>query len=140
MKMWTPEEADPEFELTPMIDVVFLLIAFFMTLISFISSEQIKLTLPEAAEATVPDTPGERQYVSIDSQGNVYFGAENLGSSLASYQSLSDRLREMRQEVPGMRVFLRADSDTAHRYVNRVMAAAAQAGIFDVIFASEQIN
>ena len=43
MAMWTPDEQDPEFELTPMIDVVFLLIAFFMTLISFISSELVEL-------------------------------------------------------------------------------------------------
>ncbi len=61
MKAWTPEEADPEFEMTPMIDVVFLLIAIFMTLISFISSELIKLEVPEAEEATIPEEPGERQ-------------------------------------------------------------------------------
>ncbi|MAW20509.1 MAG: biopolymer transporter ExbD, partial [Puniceicoccaceae bacterium] len=41
-----------------MIDVVFLLIAFFMTLISFISAELVELELPEAVEASIPEEPG----------------------------------------------------------------------------------
>ena len=72
MAMWTPEEVDPEFELTPMIDVVFLLIAFFMTLISFISAELVELELPEAVEASIPEEPGDRQYISIDREGQLY--------------------------------------------------------------------
>jgi biopolymer transport protein ExbD len=133
MAIWTPEEKDPEFELTPMIDVVFLLIAFFMTLISFISSELIELTLPEAEQATVPDEPGERQYISIDAQGQLYFGSQPISET-----ALVGRLQQMRESFPTIQVYLRADSETAHRHVNRVMAATAQAGIFDLIFASSQ--
>ena len=58
MKTWSPEEVDPEFELTPMIDIVFLLIAFFMTLISFISAELIDLKLPDANQSSIPEEQG----------------------------------------------------------------------------------
>ncbi|MGC6423932.1 MAG: ExbD/TolR family protein [Lentimonas sp.] len=131
MKTWTPDDVDPEFELTPMIDVVFLLIAFFMTLISFISAELIDLELPEAEQATIPEEPGERQYISIDQQGNVFMGATPV-----AYEDLPAYLKQMRTEIPQLKVFLRADMTTQHRHVNRVMAACAQAGIFDLIFAS----
>lgn len=131
MKTWTPDEVDPEFELTPMIDVVFLLIAFFMTLISFISAELIDLELPEAEKATIPEDPGDRQYISIDAAGDVY-----LGATPVPYEDLPSYLAKMRTEIPGMKVFLRADAATAHRHVNRVMSACAQAGIFNLIFAS----
>ena len=133
MKAWTPEEADPEFEMTPMIDVVFLLIAFFMTLISFISSELIKLELPEAEEATIPEDPGERQYISIDEEGQSYWGAKPI-----SYEALSIELEKARQRNPRLKVYLRADAKATHRYVNKVMNACAKAQIFDVIFANNK--
>jgi biopolymer transport protein ExbD len=133
MKTWTPDDVDPEFELTPMIDVVFLLIAFFMTLISFISAELVEMELPEAKQATIPEETGERQYISIDQQGDPFFGATPI-----TYQALPARLRQVREELPGVKIFLRADSETPHRYVNRAMSAAAQAGIFDLIFASSK--
>lgn len=116
-----------------MIDVVFLLIAFFMTLISFISVELVELELPEAEQATVPEEPGERQYISIDREGQIY-----LGAVPASADELTNRLRSLRQDLPSLKVFLRADAQTPHRYVNRVMDATARAGIFDLIFASER--
>lgn len=133
MKTWTPEDVDPEFELTPMIDVVFLLIAFFMTLISFISSELIELQLPEAAEATIPEEPGARQYISIQTDGTIYFGGAEV-----PLENLAPTLTAAKAELPTLKVFLRADGQTPHRYVNQVMEATAQAGIFDLIFASSK--
>ena len=118
MKLWTPDDVDPEFELTPMIDVVFLLIAFFMTLMSFISAELIKLELPTAEEATIAEEPGERQYISLLENGELYFGSTSL-----TYDILPQALLKARQELPTLQLYLRADSTTPHRYVNRVMEA-----------------
>jgi len=131
--MWTPDDVDPEFELTPMIDVVFLLIAFFMTLISFISAELVELELPEAEQATIPEEPGERQYISINAAGEIYFGASKI-----SLEALPGALMKLKEEIPTLKVYLRADSHTAHRYVNQVMEACAQARIFNLIFASNK--
>jgi biopolymer transport protein ExbD len=133
MAMWTPDEQDPEFELTPMIDVVFLLIAFFMTLISFISSELVELELPEAEKATIPEEPGERQYISINASGQLYFGALPI-----TEEALTLRLSQLKTDIPTLKVFLRADAHTPHRYFNNVMEATAKAGIFDLIFASSK--
>lgn len=133
MKTWQPDDADPEFELTPMIDIVFLLIAFFMTLISFISAELVELKLPDANQASVPEDPGERQYISIDQAGKVYIGATE-----SNYTELPKALSAMRSQYPKLKVFLRADAQTSHLHVSQAMKACAEAGIFDLIFASNK--
>jgi biopolymer transport protein ExbD len=102
-----------------------------MTLISFISAELGKLELPEAEQATIPEEPGERQYVSVDVEGQMYLGATPI-----TPEALTAHLLSLKTKIPQIQVFLRADANTAHRYVNRVMEATAQAGIFDLIFAS----
>ena len=133
MKIWSPDHVDPEFEMTPMIDVVFLLIAFFMTLMSFITAELIELELPIAEESSIPEDSGERQYISVDPNGVVFFG-----SNPTTYDSLPNQLRTMRERMPQVKLYLRADATTQHRHINDVMSACAQAGIYDLIFASSQ--
>lgn len=133
MKFWQPEDADVGFELTPMIDLVFLLVAFFMTLASVITADLIEVEIPVAAEAKVSEEKRDRQFVSIVGDGNLYFGHQQV-----AYDELANLLAEAREENPNVRIYLRADADTPHRYVNEVMAACGQAGIFDLIFAANQ--
>jgi biopolymer transport protein ExbD len=133
MKIWSPDEVDPEFELTPMIDVVFLLIAFFMTLMSFISAELIKLELPTAEQASIPEDPGDRQYISVTTSGDLY-----LGATPVDFDSLAGVLSSLKQKSPNLKLYLRADGTAQHRYINKVMDSCAKAGIYDLIFASSQ--
>lgn len=133
MKLWQPEDADVGFELTPMIDLVFLLVAFFMSLASVITADLIEVTIPVAAEAKVSEEKRDRQYVSIKEDGSLFFGHLQL-----NYDELAEHLAKAREENPGVRIYLRADADTPHRYVNEVMASCGQAGIFDLIFAANQ--
>lgn len=133
MKLWQPEESEVGFELTPMIDLVFLLVAFFMTLASVITADLIDMVIPVAAEAKVSEEKRDRQYVSIQSDGSLYFGSRQV-----DYAGLAEELVKARELNPGVRIYLRADADTPHRYVNEVMASCGQAGIFDLIFAANQ--
>ena len=75
MKTWKPAENDGAFELTPMIDVVFLLITFFMTVTSFASAELIQVAMPIAPQAKVPEEVGDRQFVSVTEDGIYFLGA-----------------------------------------------------------------
>jgi len=133
MKLWQPEDTDANFDLTPMIDVVFLLIAFFMVLTNFITRELIELEVPLAEEAAVPDEQRDRQYVSIQRDGSLFFGARSV-----AYENLAAFLQEAREANPRVKIYLRADAETPHRFINEVMSACAQAGIFDLIFATTQ--
>ena len=51
---------------------------------------------------------------------------------------IANALSTMRAQYPNLKVFLRADAQTPHRYVNQTMEACAEAGIFDLIFASNK--
>ena len=133
MKTWTPSEANEGFELTPMIDVVFLLIAFFMTITSQITDENIKIEIPIATEAKVPEEKGIRQTISIDETGSIFFGAIQMAPD-----ELTAVIRAAVERNPETRVYLRADAGTAHRHVQDVMRATAAAGLSDLIFATNQ--
>lgn len=133
MKTWSPADTDEGFELTPMIDVVFLLIAFFMTITSEITEENIKIVIPIAVEAQVPEERGVRQTISIDESGNIFFGARQMAPD-----ELVEAISFSMENSPETRVYLRADARTPHRYVQEVMQATAAAGLYDLIFATNQ--
>lgn len=133
MKTWTPDDSGGDFELTPMIDVVFLLIAFFMTLASFITSELIKIEIPVAETASVPEEKRDRQYLTVTSGGDFYFGAHKV-----TPEEMTDRLAAALAENPNLRVYFRADAEALHEDVGKVLDACANAGIFDIIFATNQ--
>lgn len=133
MKTWMPSDTDEGFELTPMIDVVFLLIAFFMTITAEITEENIKIEVPIAEEAKVPEERGIRQTISIDETGQIFFG-----SRLMVPDELTEAIRFALETDPETRVYLRADARAAHRHVQQVMRATAAAGLYDLIFATNQ--
>lgn len=133
MKTWTVSQTDEGFELTPMIDVVFLLIAFFMMITSEITDENIKIDVPIAEEALVPDERGARQNISINEEGQIFFGARQMAPD-----ELAGAIQRTLQINPDTRIYLRADAAAAHRHVQDVMRATANAGIYSVIFASNQ--
>lgn len=133
MKTWSPDPNSEGFELTPMIDVVFLLIAFFMTITSEITEENVRIQIPIASEAVVPEETGIRQTITIDADGNIFFGAREMGTF-----ELTDAIRRVLTVNPDTRVYLRADTRTTHRFVREVMEATAEAGLTDIIFATNQ--
>ncbi|WP_309385173.1 ExbD/TolR family protein [Cerasicoccus frondis] len=130
MKTHAPKMDDQDFDITPMIDVVFLLIVFFMVVAAEIT-EKIEVELPEADKAVVPEEIGPRMEVSVTEEGDIFVGMVPV-----DLRQLGDRVRTGNNEIAGFKVFLRADERTPHKYVNDVMKACAENGVLDVIFAT----
>ena len=129
MKTWKPADDDGGFELTPMIDVVFLLIAFFMTVTSFASAELIQIAMPIAPSAKVPEDVGDRQFISIAENGTYFLGA--FKSDLPTIKIAL----ENRNAKEGFRgAYIRADAHTPHKYVNDLMKTCADAGVYNILF------
>lgn len=133
MKVRAQQDDDTNFELTSMIDVVFLLIAFFMTVTSFASAELVKVDMPIADKSIVPEDSRDRQFISIDKDGNFYIGARP--SSLDDIKA-TVAARAANPQFKG--VYLRADKATRYRFISEVMKACAEAGIQNIIFGVEQ--
>lgn len=124
---------DPEISLTPLIDVVFLLLIFFMVSTTFTRLSEITVDLPEAQAAPAEQ---ERDVIDIviDVQGR-YFVNDKL---LVNRQTDTLR-RALEEQAKGKRdqtVMISADAQTPHQAVITAMDAARQAGILHVSLAT----
>ena len=118
--------------LTPLIDVVFLLLIFFMVSTSFSELTQLVVDLPEAEGS--PATNDEALMLTVDVAGNMTLNGEPVpndarGLSLALRQRLSGNT-----DIP---VTLSADAMTPHQYVVTAMDVAAQLNITRLTIATE---
>ncbi|MFM8578567.1 MAG: ExbD/TolR family protein [Planctomycetaceae bacterium] len=122
-------------EMTPMIDVVFLLMIFFLVASKLDEDDRsIEVVLPQAAAAK-PLTSRPREFViNIDRDGNIFAGATPV-----SLDDLAVLLRQSASDTPqGQTVIVRADEETAHKFVVAVMDACVQSGIEDYQVQSAQ--
>jgi biopolymer transport protein ExbD len=137
-------QTDMEMNMTPMIDVVFLLIIFFMIITDLTQQELEDLKLPVAVEADEdkPDPKVVRPILNIDYRGEikvkreVYFDPED-GDSKQLEGFLADSARKMPQELdetsgmtlPDNPVLIRADQVTPFKEIQRVMEICSKQGI-----------
>jgi biopolymer transport protein ExbD len=115
-------------ELTPMIDVVFLLMIFFLVASKLEEDDRaIDVVLPQAAAAKPLTSRTRELIVNIDRDGRLYAGARPV-----SREELSRLLRQAAADNPArQKVTVRADEEVAHKHVVSVMDACVQAGIED---------
>ncbi len=115
----------PNVNLTPMIDVVFLLIIFFMVGTQFTDSErQIDINLPGVNNLKAVIAAPDQRQVSIDSAGVAYLDGQQVTLEL-----LTQRLTELRRSYPDLAVAVRADGDAMTKFVIPVYAAIQSAGV-----------
>ena len=127
--------ASPVVDIAPLIDVVFLLLIFFMVSTTFTRESRLQITLP-TADAEPGDAPPDSIEITIDRDG-VY--AIN-GMALVNRQreTLERGLRELvagNREVP---VIIVADAHTAHQAVVTAMEAVGKVGLARINIASQQ--
>ena len=133
MKIWTPQEASEGPDLTPMIDVVFLLIVFFMAVAQVLSDEKIKVSIPLADHAQIPEEAGRQETLSLKHNGSLFAGTRAI-----DLEELSVLVQKNNTIIKDYRVYLRVDKHTPHKYVRQVMQACSKAGVFDIVFAAYQ--
>jgi len=126
-----------EVNITPLIDVVFLLLIFFMVSTTFERESEIEIMLPEAtANAKVTDEFVLQ--VSVDAEGTYYVNSQRV------INTKLDTLMKAMKEVAGDRedppIVLSADAKTPHQSVITVMDAARQLGFVHINFATVQTD
>lgn len=115
-------------EMTPMIDIVFLLMIFFLVASKLDEADRaIDVVLPQAAAAK-PLTTRPREFViNIDRAGNYFAGARPV-----RLEELTALLVQTAADNPARQtVIVRADEEVAHKFVVAAMDACVQAGIDD---------
>lgn len=120
--------------MTPMIDMVFLLLVFFMTVSTLAQADRsVKLDLAESTESDVPSDLSDRGTVSLDGKGNIYVGAERV-----TLDGMQARIRASLGTNPELRIHVRADQSTPYREIKGVLRVCAEAGAYEIIYATYQ--
>ncbi len=128
MPLKTQQDEQPSLNLTPMIDVVFLLIIFFMVATTFSERERnIELELPEVASASALTSAPKQRVVTVSQTGQV-----TLDGQKVSFAGLTQRLAAARSEYPHMSVVIRGDAACAFQHVAATLAACKDAHISDL--------
>ena len=120
------DKLDTTVELTPLIDVVFLLLIFFMVSTSFIRETQFKIDLPEAA-GELQVTEGAPLEISISADGEYSIDGQLLVNS--QLDTLKRGLKEASGGDLERRLIVTADANATHQSVVQAMDAAGQVGL-----------
>jgi biopolymer transport protein ExbD len=136
MKLRHTPKQDPEITLTPLIDVVFLLVIFFMVTTTFTRESELAVELPEAQGNTLPEIE-EVVEISIDLQGNYYVNQQQLVNTQPETlkRALEQTIGE-ESSPPPLRVS--ADARTPHQAVVTAMDVAGQAGFVHLSIVARQ--
>lgn len=137
MQLRSSGPEDPEISLTSLIDVVFLLLIFFMVSTTFEHQAVLKVDLPEAAEVSAPENQPVSFELVIDKNGQFYLNDRQLVDSRP--QTVRAALMEAAGEDRNMPIILRADSETPHHFVVTAMDVTAQLGFHKLSIAAERV-
>lgn len=117
------------FQLTPMIDMTFLLLIFFMVTQKITEQElSVPIRLPIAATAASPEGT-QRDVINIDGEGSYY-----LGDRAATKEEVLDHLRAKFRDFPPLQIYLRADQKTPTKKIREFVEMATDVGAIDLIF------
>ena len=124
------KEESVEVNLTPLIDVVFLLLIFFMVTTTFDRHARLKVSLPESSSKATQQL-AEPLVLSIDAKGNYFLNDRQLVNRQLDTlkQALQKTIGKDKKDYKDVALVLRADANTPHQSVVRAMDAASQLGL-----------
>ena len=118
-------------EITPLVDVIFLLLIFFVLSTQFIDLKSMSIDLPSVDKKTMSNLPENRVKIEISKEGDVLIN--NIILDTFSLKSLNKELRSISPEIKT--AIISADSDTKYQYLVTIMESLNRNG-----FKNIQIN
>ncbi len=123
---------EPRLDLTPMVDVVLLLLIFFMISTTFIETPGLTIKLPESSAEAIEREPKELK-IFVSSEGDIFYQEDRL--TLDQFTAL---LRERQGDAEQTTFLLMADKDARHGIVVSLMDLARAAGFGKLAIATER--
>jgi biopolymer transport protein ExbD len=134
MNLSVRARAEPEVNLTSLIDVVLLLLIFFMVSTSFVKQSQISISLPEADSASIVEEFPEQLDIMITEQGIYLVNGREL------INSRPETIRNALQKVSGgntnLPLTISADANARHQHVVTAMDVAGKLGFVKISIAT----
>jgi len=124
----------PEINLTPLIDVVFLLLIFFMVSTTFQHTRALQVALPEASRQSAAERAPTEIELTIEADGRMAVNGEPLDNN--GKDNIRAALRSLLEQPAKQPLTIRADREVAHKHVVRAMDVAAGLGLVNVAIAT----
>ena len=133
MKLRYDRREEPDVNLTPLIDVVFLLLIFFMVSTTFNRETEINIDLPEASGQAIKTEPQVVE-IGIDDKGRYFVNKQELVNSQT--ETLKSAIKQAVGDAQKPQLILSADRNTPYQFVIRAMDASRQLGYVNLTFAA----
>ena len=127
------EEEESEVNLTPMLDVVFIMLIFFIVTASFVKESGIDINRPDAATAERKEKGNIM--VAISEDGQIWIDRRQV-----DVRALRANIERLHAENPHGAVIIQADEESKNKLLVQVMDAARLAGVKSVAIAAEVID
>jgi biopolymer transport protein ExbD len=127
------EEEEAEINITPMLDVVFIMLIFFIVTASFVKESGIDVNRPDAATATVKERGNI--LVAITDTNQIWIDRRQVDP-----RSVRANIERLHAENPQGAVVIQADENSKNGLLVQVMDAARQAGVFNVSIAANEVG
>lgn len=131
MRFRRPDDEDIRLGIAPLIDIVFLLLIFFMVTSHFDVASGVRIRLPQSSRRIL-DQIEDKVTLVMDRSGKVYFEGREIDQKT---------LREDLEDIVGrqgiVRLVLQADKDVRHGQVVEIMDLAKAAGVHSIIIAAQ---
>jgi len=134
VKLSSQSRPEPDVNLTPLIDVVFLLLIFFMVSTSFVRQSQITIRLPEAESTAMVEEPPEKIEIMITDQGTYLVnGRELINNRPETIRNALQRVSGGNTDLP---LTISADANARHQHVVTAMDVAGRLGFVRISIAT----
>lgn len=138
MQLRASKKEDPDISLTGLIDVVFLLLIFFMVSTTFEHQAVLKVDLPKAQNVSTPENQPDSFELVINAKGQFYLNDRQLVDAKPS--TIHAAFVEAAGDNRDVPVILRADAETPHHFVVTAMDVTAQLGFTRLSIATERVS
>ena len=134
MKLTLRAKAEPEVNMTSLIDVVLLLLIFFMVSTSFVKQSQISIRLPEADSSTQVEETPQSLDVMITEQGTFLVNGRELVNSRP--ETIRNALQAVSSGNTTLPLTISADANARHQFVVTAMDVAGKMGFVKISIAT----
>ncbi len=134
MKLQSRSRDEPEINVISLVDVLLVLVLFFMVSTTFLRDTQLSVRLPQASVDTRLDAVGDGLEISVTQAGAyIVNGRELVNNQRRTLRAAIERLLGDKRDVP---VFIRADATATHQSVVTVMDVVGQLGFVKINIAT----
>ena len=131
-QMLQDQDEKEEIDMTPMLDVVFILLIFFIVTASFVKEAGIDVNRPEAATAVKKERANI--LVAISDKGDIWINKRKV-----DIRSVQANIERLKAENPQGTVVIQADKKSTTDTLIKVMDSARAAGVYDVSIAAQEV-